>query len=164
MKDERLSSDGSVGEKNLQIDMEKLEGLSQISDRKVEKLSIMETTLALVAANIGGGILGMPYAYYHLGLFLASILTLVMAMLSQMSTMLHLKTKDLTPRKYESIYEIAYLLVGRASIFVVTTIMFSSVFGCIIMYYIIIGETLSSFCVQALVAPGDKENLDQYPW
>ena len=147
MKHDSISSDGSVGEKNLQIDLEKLEGLSAGSAGKVEKLSIMQTTLALVAANIGGGILGMPYAYYHLGLFLALVLTFVIATLSQLSSVLHLKTKDMTPRKYESMYEIGYLLVGRKSIFFLCSIMFMANSGAMILYYIIIGETISSFSV-----------------
>ena len=68
----------------------------------------------------------------------------ICAVLSHFSSMLYLKTKDLTPRKYESVYEIAYLLVGRPSIFVVCGVLFAANLGAVIMYYIIIGDTLSS--------------------
>ena len=108
-----------------------------------------------MASNIGGGILGFPYAYYHCGLFLGLILTLVMATLSHFSTLLYLKTKDLTPRRYESVYEIAYLLLVRPSIFVVCAVMFAANIGSIIMYYILIGETWSTLTTQFFVSHVD---------
>ena len=127
--------------------------------------------MALVAANIGGGILGLPYAFYHLGLFLGVIACLIVACLSHLSTIMHLKTKDLTPRRYESVYEIAYLLVGRPSIFFVCTIMFLANMGSIVMYYIIIGDTMSSLATQALIVPAEGKSLEEiqselgeYPW
>ena len=85
--------------------------------------------------------------------------------------MMYLKTKDLTPRKLESIYEIAYLLFGRASIFIVCTIMFLSNYGAIVLFYMIIGETLGTLTKQALIEPsGDMSvtemdiDLTEYPW
>ena len=116
--------------------------------------------MALVAANIGGGILGLPYAFYHLGLFLGIIACVIVALLSHFSTMMHLKTKDLTPRRYESVYEIAFLLVGRPSIFYVCTIMFLSNVGAIIMYYLLIGDTMSSLVTQALIVPTEGKTLE----
>ena len=59
--------------------------------------------------------------------------------------MMLLKMKDLTPRRYESMYEIAYLLLGRQSIFYLCAIQFISIFGAMILYYTIMGHILSSF-------------------
>jgi len=98
--------------------------------------------LALVATNIGGGILGIPYAFYHVGLINGIILLLFFAGTGHLSVMLYLRTKDLTPRKYESTYEIAFLLFGRASIFVVTGTLFFFGLSMMVMYYIILGETV----------------------
>lgn len=127
--------------------------------------------MALIAANIGGGILGLPYAFYHLGLFYGIISCVIVAILSHLSTIMHLKTKDLTPRRYESVYEIAFLLMGRPSIFFVCIIMFLANMGSIIMYYIIIGDTMSSLTTQALIVPAEgksfdqiQSELDEYPW
>ena len=72
------------------------------------------------------------------------VLILLIGVLNHFSTMLYLKTKDLSPRKYESVYELAYLLFGRPSIFVVTIILFCANIGAMILYYMIIGETLST--------------------
>ena len=139
-----------------------MESLSELTGNKApgSKMTIFQTSLALVAANIGGGILGLPYAFYHLGLFLGVISCLIVALLSHLSTIMHLKTKDLTPRRYESVYEIAFLLVGRPSIFYVCTIMFLSNVGAIIMYYILIGDTMSSLVTQALIVPVEGKTLE----
>lgn len=92
----------------------------QSSARKdVDKLSIFQTSLAIVATSIGGGILGVPFAFYNFGIINGVFIALLIAVISHFSSMLYLATKDLTPRRYESVYEIAYLLTGRASIFVV---------------------------------------------
>ena len=79
------------------------------------------------------------------------VICFICAVLSHFSSMLYLKTKDLTPRRYESVYEIAYLLVGRPSIFVVCGVLFAANMGAVVMYYIIIGDTLSSLITQALI-------------
>ena len=76
----------------------------------------------MVATNIGGGILGIPYALYRTGLITGLIACLSVGAISHVSTIMYLKTKDLTPRRYESVYEIAYLLFGETAIFVVCII------------------------------------------
>ena len=165
------SSSGSL-DQNLQIDMEKIESLSQTEHGQLpgHKLTIFQTSLALLATNIGAGLLGMAYAYYRMGLFLGIILCVTVALLSWLSSMMYLKTKDLTPRRYESMYEIAYLLLGRPSIFIICIILFLANSGCCIMYYIIIGDTVSSFAEQTLIGPAEgktvsqvEAELDEYP-
>ena len=92
-----------------------------------------------MSSSIGGGLLGLPYACYRMGLYFGLTTNFIMALLSHISNVLYMKVKDLTPRRYESIYEIAYLLVGRPSIFFVCIVMFLSNVGSIIMFYMIIG-------------------------
>lgn len=77
---------------------------------------------ALVAYNIGGGILGLPFAFYNMGIPLAIFLSVWISIFSAIASMMLLKVKDLTPRRYESMYEIAFLLLGRQSIFYLCTI------------------------------------------
>ena len=171
--EDRLSN-GSI-EKNLQIDLEQMESLSAMAEEKnaakAGKLTVCQASLALVATNVGGGILGLPYAFYHLGIVLGVIMVFILGVLNHFSTMMYLKTKDLSPRKYESVYELAYLLFGRPSIFVVTTVMFCSNLGALILYYMIIGETLSTLVAQMLLDPKQGQTLEQamddiedYPW
>ena len=100
--------------------------------------------MALVATNIGGGILGIPYAISRMGLTLGIIFILILAIITHVSNMMYLKIKDLTPRRLESVYEIAYLMFGRSSIFLICTVLFLTNYGAIILYYMIIGETVST--------------------
>ena len=158
----------SIKSTELKLDLSKLDSVKEFDERskRNHKMTLMETSLALVATNIGGGILGFPYAFYHLGITLAVIMTLVLAVNNHMSSMMYLKTKDLTPRKLESVYEIAFLLFGRASIFVVCIIMFLSNYGAIVLFYMIIGETTSTLFTQAIVLPEEDtaEALGDFVW
>ena len=111
-------------------------------EKKAEKLNIFQTALALVATNVGAGILGMPYAFYHFGIINSIFACLIISVLTHVSVMLYLRTKDLTPRKYESVYEIAYLLNGRGGLFTVILTQMLANFSSLILYYMILGDTL----------------------
>lgn len=93
----------------------------------------------------------MPYALSRMGIFFGVVLIFITAALSHFSSMMQLKVKDLTPRRYESLYEIAYLLVGRKSIFAICIVQFLSNYFACIMFYMIIGETISLLMVQLFV-------------
>ena len=148
------SSNGSL-ENGLELEIDKFQSISEAGDKNpmnTRKMNIFQTSLTFVATSTGGGILGVPYAFYHMGLFLAIIFSFFMALITHSSSLMYLKVKDLTPRKYESIYEIAYLLFGRPSIFVVCTIQFVANLGGIIMYYMMIGDVISSLSTQVLLS------------
>ena len=104
-----------------------------------------------MATNVGGGILGLPFAFYRFGLPLGLAFTLLVAFLCHFSTMMYLNVKDMTIGRYESVYEIAYALFGRFSIFFVCSIMFLNNFGSTILYYMVIGDTCSSLSSQILM-------------
>lgn len=114
-------------------------------------MSIFQTSLALVATNIGGAILGLPYAYYHFGLINGLIMNVAVATFAYISSLMYLEVKDLTPNRSESIYEIAYTLLGRKSIFIVCIVMFATNLAAMILYYIIIGDTISKLWAQYFI-------------
>ena len=137
---------------NLSICSKDENGSSRGGKKKPQqKMNIFQTSLALVATNIGGAILASPYALYRLGLINGVILLLTLASLAHISNMMYLAIKDLTPRKYESIYEISYLLVGRRSIFIICSVMFVTNLCAMIIYYQIIGDTISRLLAQIFV-------------
>ena len=105
----------------------------------------------MVAATIGGEIIAVPYACYHLGLYLSIGLLILTAALSHISNMMYLKIKDLTPCHLESIYEIAYLLLGRPAIYIVCIVQYLLNFSSIVLYYVIIGDTLGSISAHFFV-------------
>ena len=65
-------------------------------------MTVFQTSLALVATNIGGGILGLPYAYYHLGLINGLLVNFAVALMAHFSAMMYIRVGKLT--KQESIY------------------------------------------------------------
>lgn len=74
-----------------------------------------------------------------------------MAFLSYISAMMLLKTKELTPGRLESIYDIAYLLMGRPSIFFVTVVTVMRTAGSLVMYFMFFGDTLSLLAQKVLI-------------
>jgi len=66
-----------------------------------------------------------------------------------LSVMLYLRTKDLTPRKYESVYEISYLLTGKAGIAVVIGIQIAVTLGGMILYYMVLGDIIGALIGQS---------------
>ena len=114
-------------------------------------MNVLQTMLALIASNIGGGIVGMPFAIFNCGAVLGTAVILFFGCITQLSVVLLLSTKDLTPRKYESLYEIGYLLMGRWSIFIMCTVLFFTTFGTCVLYFIIFGETLGSTMRQLIL-------------
>ena len=120
------SQSGNEGKLHLDlITVEKLDTSLSIQPTIVNnepKLTVFQTSLALVATNIGAGIVAMPYAFYHLGLGLGLFAIAVTAFVSWMAVILMLKAKDLSPRHYESLYELAYLVMGRSAIFAICSV------------------------------------------
>ena len=124
-------------------------------------MNIFQTSLALVATNIGGAILAIPYAFYNVGLINGLIALLAFAIFAHISNSMYLAVKDLTPRRYESIYEIAYLLLGRSSIFILCTIIYSCNLLAMVMYYIVIGDTTGRLAAQFFVPDAPNKKIDE---
>ena len=73
---------------------------------------------------------------------------------------MYLAVKDLTPRRYESIYEIAYLLLGRSSIFILCSIIYTCNLCAMVMYYIVIGDTTGRLAAQFFVPDAPDKKID----
>ena len=140
-----FSSDGS--NQKLQLD-DNIDGLDHTFSAasaalNEPKLTIFQTSLALIATNIGAGIVGIPYAFYHLGLSLGIVTICVTAFVAWMAVVLMLKAKDLSPRHYESLYELGYLLIGRPAIYTICAVILMQCMGVLMVYFIIFGDTMS---------------------
>ena len=149
----------------MQLNLEKFESISQIArdyeGKKVEKMNLCEMALALVATYIGVGLLAMPFVIYSMGLVLGLITIFSVSLFTLMSFWLMLKTKDLTPLKPESMYEIAYVLFGRAAVFIVCLFIVLRNFGAIVLNYMIIGETWNTLMTEAFGHPIEDSDLKQ---
>ena len=111
-------------------------------------MTVFQTSLALIATNIGAGIVGIPYAFYNLGLTLGVLTISLTAAVAWMAVVLMLKAKDLSPRHYESLYELGYLLMGRTAIFAICTVILMQAMGVLMVYFIIFGDTMSEVFTQ----------------
>ena len=62
---------------------------------KPSQLTLFQAVLALIACTIGGGIVGIPFAIYNYGIPLGTSLIILVALISFLSVMLLLKSKEL---------------------------------------------------------------------
>ena len=124
-------------------------------------MSVIESALALVATDIGGALLGLPFAFYHVGMINGVIILLIMAVGAYFSNMMYLRVKNLTPGHYESIYEISYYLGGRPFVFTVCTIVLCTTIASMLLYYIVLGETINHLFTQYFVGNADGRTQEQ---
>lgn len=78
---------------------------------------------------------------YNLGLPLAIFLQVLVILATHYSSYLYLSVKDLVPDSPDSLYEIGFLVMGRASIFVLASIFIINSFGLCMIYFIVFGDT-----------------------
>ena len=52
-------------------------------------------SLAILSTIVGGGVVGLPYSFYHTGIPMGIILNLVFTALTLYSCILYIKAKDL---------------------------------------------------------------------
>lgn len=124
----------------------------------------MTASLTFISTIIGGGIVGVPYAMYHTGIPFGILLNILMVMACWYSCVLYLAAKKLVPVYVESLYEIGFVCMGRASIFIISTILLVSSAGLMIIYFIVFGDIFSSIIKQTCYAdlkPDESKFLTQ---
>lgn len=104
-------------------------------------LGLYGGALAIVSTIIGGGIVGLPYAMFVLGLTLGIPLNAFVCIVTFYSGLCYLALRDLIPGKPNSLYEIGYMLQGRKSIFLVAVTQAINSFGLMMIYFIVFSDT-----------------------
>jgi amino acid permease len=107
-------------------------------------LSLAGAALAVISTIVGGGIVGLPFAFYNSGLPAGLVILLLMCLQTVASTRIYLACKDLLPGQPETLFEIGYVLFKRSSIFMISMVLIFNSFGLIMVYFIVFGDTLSS--------------------
>ena len=103
-----------------------------------EGLTYFLASLALMSTMIGGGVAGLPFAYYWTGLTMGLILHVLMMVATNISCFLYLKTKDILGG-LSTISEIGYKLMGRSSIFFINAVLILLCVGLMIIYFDLFG-------------------------
>ena len=104
-------------------------------------LTRFQGALAILSTCVGAGIVGLPKSMYSLGIPISVFLQILVIWVTHTSSNLYLYVKDLVPDHPESLYEIGYLLMGRASIFVLASTFIVNSFGLCLIYFSVFGDT-----------------------
>ena len=123
-------------------------------------MSAFEAGLALLSAIVGGGIVGIPYAMFHTGIPLGLGLNIAVAAAGWYTGSLYLRVKDLAPTYVESLYELGFVTMGVASIYLISSLVLISGIGCIMIYFIVFSNISASLAESAL-GPDSKSFLTE---
>ena len=99
--------------------------------------------------------MGVPYALIHTGIPLGIMLNISMALICFYSGYLLLLAKQMSPTYVESMYELGFLTMGKCSIYFISITILISLFGCMMIYFIIFGD-ISASLVEQLVYPNEQ--------
>ena len=103
-------------------------------------MTSFEAGLALLSAIVGGGIVGIPYAMFHTGIPLGVGLNIGVALAGWYTGSLYLRVKDLSPTYVESMYELGFVTMGVASIYLISALILIAGVGCIMIYFIVFSQ------------------------
>jgi len=107
----------------------------------VPKLNTWGAALAILSTIIGGGIVSIPYSFYHAGIPISILILISSALVAINAGRLYLWAKEMTPGKPENIYELCFAWQRRPGIFITGFVLFLNSFGMMIVYFIIFADT-----------------------
>ena len=88
--------------------------------------------------------MGIPFAMFHTGIPLGVILIIGLTLIGWYTSSLYLRIKELSPTYVESLYEMCYMTMGSASIYLLSMIILTSGIGCIMIYFIVFSDVACS--------------------
>jgi amino acid permease len=108
--------------------------------------------LTYVGTIIGGGVVGLPIAFYYTGIAFGIIMNLLCALGSVYSVYLLIRAKNITG--LSSYSELGYYCYGRASIFLINVLIAGATAGIPIAYFMIFGHICPSILISIGIPDG----------
>ena len=125
------------------------------------EVCMLDTINALLSTNIGSLTLTAPFALFQMGLVFGAIYIIFIGFVCHFTLVMYIQTKQLMPFRAESIYEIAYSMFGRKSIFIMCSVLFVDCFGCVVIMYMMIGDTVSQIFTSLILSENTKSDDDE---
>mmetsp|Transcript_23302 Transcript_23302/g.31146 ORF Transcript_23302/g.31146 Transcript_23302/m.31146 type:complete len:155 (-) Transcript_23302:869-1333(-) len=95
---------------------------------------------------------------FHTGIPLGLVLNIAVATAGWYTGSLYLRVKDLSPTYVESLYELGYVTMGVASIYLISFLVLISGIGCIMIYFIVFSN-ISASLAESVYEPGTENVL-----
>jgi len=125
-------------------------------------LTVSGAVLTIISTIVGGGIVGLPYGFYNLGIYLGCAIMIGVGFQQANAAWLYLCTKDLVAGKPESIFEIGYMLFKRKSIFFISVILAMNAFGLVMVYFIVFSKIMASMCTDSFDVTEDDDSFKHW--
>ena len=125
--------------------------------------SVNGTIRALLASNLGPGIVALPFALYHTGLILGPLFVVFIGVASHLSMTLYVKTKELIPDKVNSTWEVAYIMFGRSGLLFYCGALIANSWSICVVSYIVIADSIS-LIFDTVLLTGDKQVYETPHW
>ena len=106
--------------------------------------------MTLISTIIGGGIVGLPFAFIHTGIPIGLVSLVFVAILSISQCDMLVTVKEMVPGNYESLYELGFMMMGTPAIYIIAVCQVLGSFGFELIYFIIIGDICKSFAEQSM--------------
>ena len=90
--------------------------------------------------NIGGGIVGLPFAFLHLGIPLSLALIVFVCFLTHVGCNFYLQVRSIIPGNFETFYELSYMLYGKPSIYFIAFNITMIGWSMSMVYFIVFGD------------------------
>ena len=71
---------------------------------------------------------------------------------------MYIKTAEMLPNKFASVFEMSYLLFGKAGYLLSCFLFTALTFGCLILYYLMMTESISSILQRVLIGPPEESS------
>jgi amino acid permease len=97
----------------------------------------------------------VPYALIHTGIPAGIAVNIAMCGICFYSGYLYLLAKKMSPTKVDSLYELGFLTLGKCSIYLISITVLISLFGCMMIYFIIFGD-ISASIVRQQIYPNEE--------